>query len=87
MLGVKTIIHAHITVSFFRRRKKKETLLPLERVTRKIRETKIFVLDVRAITLATRTARPNNLRQLLDDIYVLISFTQGSNLFESESPA
>lgn len=72
---------------FLEEKKKKETLLPLERVTRKIRETKIFVLDVRAITLATRTARPNNLRQLLDDIYVLISFTQGSNLFESESPA
>lgn len=72
---------------FLEEKKRKETLLPLERVTRKIRETKIFVLDVRAITLATRTARPNNLRRLLDDVYVLISFTKGSNLFESESPA
>lgn len=56
---------------FLEEKKKKETLLPLERVTRKIRETEIFVLDVRAITLATRTARPNNLRRLLDDVYVL----------------
>ena len=84
MLGVKTIIHAHITVSFFRRGRKKKTLLPLERVmTRKIRETMIFVLDVRATPHATQTARPSDLHRLC----VFISFMEGSNLFESESPA